>query len=68
MNKSEFLTKGTEKKEKKKEPCWLARTEQEGILHGHACIRWTTIAWAHQIWWREIENSRKVTVLLKAIS
>ena len=24
--------------------------------------------WAHQIWWWEIENSRKVTVLLKAIS
>ena len=26
------------------------------------------MAWAHQIWWREIENSRKVTVLLEAIS
>ena len=24
MNKSEFLAKGTEKKEKKKKPCWLA--------------------------------------------
>ena len=32
--------------------------EQEGILHAHAWIRWMTIAWAHQIWWREIENSR----------
>ena len=42
--------------------------EQEGILHVHACIRWTTIAWAHQIWWRQIGNSRKVSVLLKAIS
>ena len=42
--------------------------QQEGILHAHACIRWTTIAWAHQIWWREIEKSRKGTVLLKAIS
>ena len=30
--------------------------EQEGILRAHACIRWTTIAWAHQIWWREIDN------------
>ena len=39
--------------------------EQEGILRTHACIRWTTIAWVHQIWWREIENSRKVSVLLK---
>ena len=27
--------------------------QQEGILHAHAWIRWTTIAWAHQIWWRE---------------
>ena len=26
MNKSEFLAKGTEKNEKKKEPCWLAHT------------------------------------------
>ena len=26
------------------------------------------LAWAHQIWWREIENSRKLTILLKAIS
>ena len=42
--------------------------EQEGILRVHACIRWTTIAWAHQIWWRQIGNSRKVSVLLKAIS
>ena len=42
--------------------------KQEGILCAHACIRWTTIAWAHQIWWREIEHTRKVTVLLKAIS
>jgi len=42
--------------------------QQEGILRAHACIRRTTIAWAHQIWRREIENSRKVTVLLKAIS
>ena len=41
--------------------------QQEGILHAHAWIRWTTIAWAHQIWWREIENSGKGTVLLKAI-
>ena len=23
--------------------------KQEGILHAYACIRWTTIAWAHQI-------------------
>ena len=38
------------------------------FLRAHACIRWTTIAWAHQIWWRQIENSRKVSVLLKAIS
>ena len=42
--------------------------EQEGILHAHAWILWTTMAWAHQFWWREIENSRKGTVLLKAIS
>ena len=42
--------------------------EQEGILLAHACVRWTTITWAFQIWWREIENSREVTVLLKAIS
>ena len=26
MNKSEFLAKGTEKKGKKKELCWLAHT------------------------------------------
>ena len=25
-------------------------------------------SWAHQIWWRQIGNSRKVSVLLKAIS
>ena len=42
--------------------------QQEGILRAHACIRWMTIAWSHQIWWWKIENSRKVTVLLKAIS
>ena len=42
--------------------------EQEGILLAHACVRWTTITWAFQIWLREIENSREVTVLLKAIS
>ena len=24
-------------------------SEQEGILHAHASIRWTTAAWAHQI-------------------
>ena len=60
--------------------CWIAfpacrreklpvtAIQQEGILRAHACIRWTIIAWAHQIWRREIENSRKVTVLLKAIS
>ena len=41
--------------------------EQEGILLAHTCVRWTTITWAFQIWWREIENSREVTVLLKAI-
>ena len=29
--------------------------------------RWATIASAHQIWWQEIERSRKVTVLLKGI-
>ena len=40
----------------------------EGILHAHACIRWTTIEYGHQIWWRGIENWRKGTVLLKAIS
>ena len=40
----------------------------EGILHAHACIRWTTIECGHQIWWRGIENWRKGTVLLKAIS
>ena len=38
----------------------------EGILRAHACVRWKTIAWAHQIWWREIESP--VTVLLKANS
>ena len=42
--------------------------EQEGILHAHAYILWTTMAWAHQFWWREIENSRTGTVVLKAIS
>ena len=41
--------------------------EQEGILLAHACVRWKTITWAFQIWLREIENSREVTVLLKAI-
>ena len=41
---------------------------RRAFLRAHACIRWTTIAWAHQIWWRQIENSRKVSVLLKAIS
>ena len=33
-------------------------TQQEGILHAHAWIRGTTRAWVHQIWWREIKNSR----------
>ena len=46
----------------------VARIGMLNILLAHACIPWTTIVWAHQIWWREIENSRKVTVLLKAIS
>ena len=32
-------------------------SQQEGNLHAHACIRWTTISWVHQIWWREIENT-----------
>ena len=36
----------------------LTSTEQEGILNAHAWIRWTTVAWSHQIWRREIENSR----------
>ena len=40
----------------------------EGILHAHACFCWTTIAWAHQMWWREIENSREVIVIWRAIS
>ena len=38
---------------------------RRAFLRAHACIRWTTIAWAHQIWWRQIENSRKVPVLFK---
>ena len=46
----------------------FSQWQQEGILHARACIRWTTIVWAHQIWWREIKNSRIGTVLLKAIS
>ena len=33
-----------------------ALREQEGILYVHACVRCTTIAWAYQIWWREIET------------
>ena len=45
----------------------LTGIQQEGVLHAHVCIRWATIAWAHQIWWREIKNWRKVTVLSKAI-
>ena len=45
----------------------LTGIQQEGVFHAHACIRWATIAWEHQIWWREIKNSRKVTVLSKAI-
>ena len=55
-----------------KPPCYAGYLhwwyQQEGILHANACIRWTTIAWAHQIWWWEIENLYKGTVLLKAIS
>ena len=39
----------------------------EGILNAHACFCWTTIAWAHQMWWREIENSRELTVIWRAI-
>ena len=46
--------------------CYLV--EQEGILYARAYIRWKTMAWAHQIWWLEIENSREVKVLLEAIS
>ena len=42
--------------------------KQEGNLRAHACIRWKTTVWVHQIWWREIENSRIVTVFLKDIS
>ena len=38
---------------------------------GHFACAWVhplnDIELAHQIWWREIEKSRKVTVLLKAI-
>ena len=51
--------------------CIVTRTilwHQEGNFGTHACICWMIIAWAHQIWWREIENSCKVTVLLKVIS
>ena len=51
--------------------CIVTRTilwQQEGNFSTHACICWMIIAWAHQIWWREIENSCKVTVLLKVIS
>ena len=44
--------------EKKKEDQAQSSSKQEGILYVHAWIRWATIAWAHQIWWREIENSR----------
>ena len=49
---------------------FLDSKKQEDNFRAHACCRWTTIAiaWAHQIWWLEIENSREVTVLLKAIS
>ena len=45
----------------------LTGIQQEGVLHAHVCMRWATIAWVHQIWWQEIKNSRKVTVLSKAI-
>ena len=45
----------------------LTGIQQEGVLHAHVCMRWATIAWAHQIWWREIKNSCNVTVLSKAI-
>ena len=38
-------------------PLLNKRGQQEGNLHAHACIRWTTIAWVHQIWWRKIENN-----------
>ena len=51
--------------------CIVTRTmlwQEEGNFGTHACICWTIIAWAHQIWWREIGNSCKVTVLLKVIS
>ena len=48
--------------------CFLQGTINRGAFCMRMCIRWTTIAWAYQGWWREIENSRKVTVLLKAIS
>ena len=58
------ITKSWRKKQHKND----CNIQQEGILHAHACIRWTTIVGAHQIWRREIENSRKVTFLLKAIS
>ena len=33
-----------------------ALREPEGILRALACVCWTTITWAYQIWWREIEN------------
>ena len=45
----------------------LTGIQQEGVLHAHVCIHWVTMAWVHQIWWRESKNLRKVTVLSKAI-
>ena len=35
----------------------LTCKEKEGILPASRCSRWTTIAWAHQIWWQEIKHS-----------
>ena len=44
--------------EMEKEDRAQSSSKQEGILYAHAWISWTTIAWAHQIWWWEIENLR----------
>ena len=66
-----------QKKSKRKASFLLACMCQDYIscknwTGGHfacACVHpMNVMAWVHQIWWREIENSRKGKVLLKATS
>ena len=51
--------------------CWdfISCKNWTGGHFACACVHpMNAMAWSHQIWWQEIENSRKGKVLVKAIS